>query len=474
MAVVRFGTDGIRGTTSNRGGTRLTPEFALRVGQAIGEVIRSGDAPASRPVAVIGHDSRISGDMLQSALVAGLLAQGIDVVRAGVVPTPAIAFLTKHIGASLGIVISASHNPADDNGIKVFGADGYKLSDEVERQIEDAINAPGNSIMPRDTMKLGRVQPEKSLSQMYIEHLVQGWEGKSDLSGKSVLLECANGATSSVAPEVFRRLGADTGVVSGMPDGLNINESYEYVTPQRFGRLVSEKGADIGVAFDGDGDRVILVDEHGQVVDGDCILAMLAQDMAAHGRLRGDAVVTTNMSNFGLHDSLRRIGKGIQVVETQVGDKYVLACMRANGYTLGGERSGHILILDRKATTGDGIYTALAVMAVMVNRNVRLSTLASAMERYPQFIESAPVPAQRRPLAEIGEVQTALDRLRMDLKVPVDINLRYSGTEDKVRLSIRGWADSDPDLMTQKGREAVEQVARIVAARGPASNMASP
>jgi phosphoglucosamine mutase len=488
-----FGTDGIRGTTSNRATARLrlTPELSVSVGQAIGELVRHELSDVGENLVVIGRDPRISGRMIESALTAGLLAQGVDVVQAGVIPTPGVAVLLKQLGASAGIVISASHNPVEDNGIKVFGPDGYKLSDEFEefvqfrvpaldqlvatsRELASAQDLSAGSLeqlveilqhfdaapVPRDTHELGSIRAGVDAERMYIDYLMQLWPGEGDLSGKLVLLECANGAASHIAPEVFRRLGARVEVVSGSPDGLNINESYEYLEPRRFRQRVLDAGADVGIALDGDADRVLLLDEKGQVLDGDVIIAILARDMLARDRLTRHTVVTTNMSNLGLRESLDEVG--VRVVETRVGDRYVLAEMLGNGYTLGGERSGHILILDGEQTTGDGIHTALAVMAAVENQpGARLSDLASVMPRYPQFIASAAVES-RPELESVDRVQEILARLRAGLSPKADINLRYSGTEDKIRLSVRGCGDDEPDLINKQATEALEQIAEAI------------
>ena len=488
-----FGTDGIRGTTdhSETARLRLTPELSLGIGQAIGELVRSELAGAGENVVVIGRDPRISGWMIENALTAGLLAQGVDVVQAGVIPTPGVAVLLKQLGARAGIVISASHNPAEDNGIKVFGPDGYKLSDELEEFVQRRVPAVDQLVdasrafasardladgsldrlgevlrqfekapVARDTRELGSIRAGVDAEQRYIDYLVQLWPGEGDLAGKLVLVECANGAGSFIAPEVFLRLGASVGVVNGSPDGLNINESYEYLDPRRFRREVLDAGADVGIALDGDADRVLLLDEQGQVIDGDVIMAILARDMLARGRLAHSTVVTTNMSNLGLHESLEEIG--VRVVETQVGDRYVLAEMLANGYTLGGERSGHILILDGEQTTGDGIHTALAVLAALASQpGTRLSELASVMPRYPQFIGSAAIEARPR-LEEVGPVQEILARLRSGLGKKADINLRYSGTEYKIRLSVRGSGDDDPELIDRLATEALGKIAGAI------------
>jgi phosphoglucosamine mutase len=399
--------------------------------------------------------------MLESAITTGLLAQGVDVFQVGVVPTPAVAFLTQRLGAKLGIVISASHNPVDDNGIKFFGPKGYKLDDELEEHLQTMVLDPELTFTPHNTRELGRFRSSENKQQMYIDYLVESWRGEKDLSGLLVLLECANGATSFIAPEVFRRLGAEVEVVNGSPDGLNINESYEYVNPKRFGALVKKKGANLGVALDGDGDRVVLLDEQGRIVDGDAIIAILARKMLASDKLPGRVVVTTNMSNYGLHESLREIG--VAVLETKVGDKFVLRQMLASGCTLGGERSGHILILDEGQTTGDGICTALAIAAAVVDdASNRLSELASVIPLYPQFIESIDVSPEKPPLEENDGVKAILKQLETSLGTPVDINLRYSGTEDKLRLSVRGLGESDPSLMVTEARKALQQIAQTI------------
>ena len=488
-----FGTDGIRGTTSNGETARLklTPALSVCIGQAIGELVRQELSGRGEKLAVIGRDPRISGRMIESALTAGLLAQGVDVVQAGIIPTPGVAVLLKKLGARAGIVISASHNPAGDNGIKVFGPDGYKLSDEFEEFVQSRVPALDQLVaasrevvsnpvllderlesftgivrqfdeapVPLDTYELGTIRAGVHAEQMYIEALVHLWQGDGDLSGKLLLLECAHGAASHIAPAVFRRLGARVEVVSGSPDGLNINESYEYLEPRRFRQQVLAAGADAGIAFDGDADRVLLVDENGQVVDGDVIMTILARDMLARDRLAHRTIVTTNMSNLGLHESLEQIG--VRVVETRVGDRYVMEEMLANGYTLGGERSGHILLFDGEQTTGDGIHTALAVMAAMTRqRGARLSDLAAVMPRYPQFIGSAAIEA-RPDLDEVEPIQEILARLRSGLGSRADINLRYSGTENKVRLSVRGCGEDRADLIDKQAAEALKQIASAI------------
>jgi len=481
-----FGTDGIRGTTeftNEHRSRKLTPELALRIGQAVGWALtptpepppplpQVGEGEGGRGegvrAAIIGRDPRVSGMMLEAALTAGLLFQGLDVLQAGVIPTPAVAYLTRHLGASLGVVISASHNPVEDNGIKFFGPDGYKLDDALEDRIQSLVLDPAWVFTPRDTRQLGRSRPAPELAEAYVDYLVRSWRGKRDLSGISVVLECANGATSFVAPEVFRRLGARVDVLNGNPDGLNINESYEYIEPRTLAARVVSTGAYLGVAFDGDGDRVVLVDERGGIVDGDGILAILARHFRAQGLLSVPAIVATPMSNFGLHEFLKPLG--IEVVEAKVGDKFVLERMRALGSVLGGEQSGHILILDRGQTTGDGIYTALVVAALMVDEaDGRLSRLTAGIPRYPQAMVSLDAPRISIPLAEVPEIRAVLDRLRARAGDGAEVLLRYSGTEDKLRLSVRTRTDGDGAALAEETRRALQQIVaevRRLASRG--------
>ncbi len=472
-----FGTDGIRGTTeftNEHRSRKLTPELALRIGQAVGWVLTSAPSfPSSHPVdgrggdigvgggarafAIIGRDPRVSGIMLESALTAGLLSQGVDVLHAGVIPTPAVAYLTRHLGAGLGVVISASHNPVEDNGIKFFGPDGYKLSDALEDRIQSLVLDPAQVFTPRDTRDLGRSRPAPELAAVYVDYLVRSWRGKRDLSGIRVVLECANGATSCVAPEAFRRLGAEVEVLSGQPDGLNINESYEYIAPCTLAARVVSTGAHLGVAFDGDGDRVILVDEQGGFVDGDGILAILGRHFHARGLLSVPLIVATPMSNFGLHETLRPLG--IEVVEAKVGDKFVLEQMRERGTVLGGEQSGHILILDRGQTTGDGIYTALVVAALMVDEaDGRLSRLTAGIPRYPQAMVSLDAPRIPIPLTDVPEIRAVLDGLQARVGDGAEVLLRYSGTEDKLRLSIRTRTHGDAATLAEETRRALERI----------------
>lgn len=456
-----FGTDGIRGTTNDQASpdeVRLTPELALRIGRVLGDYATERRSSGASPLVVMGRDTRISGVMLEAALSAGLLAQGVDVIQLGVVPTPAVAYLVRRTNAQLGIAISASHNPVDDNGIKVFEDTGYKLQDDTASLLESRIVDAGYTIALQSTAKLGRLLPGDALVRSYAEDLVADFPGRTDLSGKKVVLECANGAASSIAPEVFRSLGAEVVVLNGEPDGLNINESYEYVEPISLANQVVKRKADFGVAFDGDADRVIVVDEDGHIYDGDEILSIIAHSMKQSGKLTNNGVVTTNMSNLGLKIGLRQIG--VDVVETPVGDKYVLAAMLERGYTLGGERAGHVIVLDGKRTTGDAIFLAVWIATELANvPDGKLSSFRSLIRRFPQFIGSAAIPPSKPPLGAVSGVAEAIEGIREALGSETDVNVRYSGTENKVRLSIRTSRETDEDLVTHVGKNALDAIA---------------
>jgi phosphoglucosamine mutase len=447
-----FGTDGIRGE-ANR--WPLTADFVLKVGQAAAQVARrNGDA---RPKAVIGRDPRLSGYMLEGALAAGLMSQGVDVMLAEVTTTPGVAYLTRMHQAQLGIVISASHNPFDHNGIKIFGADGFKIPDEMEVEIERLLLDTDLEFKGADANGLGRSWDASDWRQEYVDHLVGVWGKDRSLQGKRIVLDCANGATAVIAPQVFERLGADVVAIEDAPDGININENYEYIRPRSLGAAVLREQAIAGVAFDGDGDRVMLVDEKGGFLNGDAMLAILARDMKRKGWLTNNAVVSTPMSNWGLKASLEEVG--VRLEETSVGDRFVLQRMIEENYALGGEQSGHIIILRDGQTTGDGIYTALAVLRVVESEpDQSLSALGACIREFPECLVNIDVPS-KPPLQTIPEVQAALRRLHAALGENVDITLRYSGTESKLRLKIRAGEEHD-QRMLEREAEAFMAVAR--------------
>ena len=447
-----FGTDGIRGR-ANR--WPLTAPFLLKLGQAVAQVI--GDEGEARPRVVIGRDPRRSGAMLESALAAGLMSQGVDVMRAGVIPTPGVAYLTRTHQAQLGIVISASHNPFDHNGVKIFGADGFKVPDETEMEIERLLLDDEIEFEGADPTDVGRSTWADDWRQDYVDHLVDAWDGEDALQGRRVVLDCANGATSEIAPQVFRRLGFDVVAMEDEPDGVNINVNYEYIHPHALREAVLEHEALAGIAFDGDGDRVMLVDERGGFVNGDAILAILARHMKKKGRLSNSAVVSTPMSNWGLKASLESVG--IRLEETSVGDRFVLQRMIEENYALGGEQSGHILVLGDGQTTGDGIFTALEVLHVVAEEpDHSLAQLASCISEFPETLLSIEVP-RKPPLQMVPEIQQALERLHASLGENIDVTLRYSGTESKLRLKIRAGEEHDQAAL-ERAAEAFMDVAR--------------
>ena len=442
-----FGTDGIRGVV---GQWPLTPAFALRIGQAIGQVLCGGASP---PQVVIGRDTRLSGAMLESALTAGLLSTGVDTHHLGVIPTPGIAYLTHQWGMQAGIVISASHNPYTDNGIKIFGPDGFKLPDEMEGRIESLAQGE-RPFMQVAGAKLGRSAQRPEAEDTYRQFLLDTWKGDRSLKGMCILFDCADGATSVLAPKLFRALGAECIVRHNGPDGLNINTSYEYLTPRNLAQAVVEVGANLGIAFDGDGDRVIFVDERGGFVNGDFTLAILAREMKAAGTLAGDTVTATVMSNLGLELSLREAG--IRLERTPVGDRYVTERMRKRGFTLGGEQAGHILIFSQGHTTGDGLYTALKLCRVMVSHQARLSELASCMRQFPQALINVPV-RSKPPLDTLPTVMDEVHRANEALAEQGRIVLRYSGTEPLARVMIEGPEQELVEELTERIAEVIRR-----------------
>ncbi|HVM14048.1 MAG TPA: phosphoglucosamine mutase [Egibacteraceae bacterium] len=430
-----FGTDGIRGVAN----TELTPELAVGLGRAVVRTLR--EEGTHRPCVVIGRDTRASGEMLEAALLAGICSAGGDAVLLGVLPTPGVAFLTTHLGANSGAMISASHNPVGDNGIKFFGPDGFKLTDEEEKRVEELLQRTDQD---RPTgAAIGRLVPEEGLLEAYVGHLVATG---GDLTGLRVVVDCAEGAAFEVAPAVLRRLGCDVTAIHADPTGANINDGCGSTHPETVARAVVEHGADVGLAFDGDADRLIATDHTGAVVDGDTILAVLARRLHDAGRL--DTVVTTVMTNLGFHQAMERLG--IAVVATRVGDRYVLEAMREHGYLLGGEQSGHVILADH-ATTGDGVLTAVQLLSTVVETQRPLADLAQVMRRLPQVLVNVP-DVDRARLADaellwkaVAEEEAALDRSGRVL-------IRASGTEPLVRVMVE--ADSEERAATVADRLA--------------------
>jgi len=439
-----FGTDGIRGLANGD----LTPELALSVASAAARVLVAHDA-SHRPVAVVGRDPRASGEMLEAAVVAGLTAAGADVLQVGILPTPAVAFLTASYGADVGVVLSASHNPMPDNGVKLFARGGLKLPDDIEAEIEDEVER-GAQIRPIGAA-VGRVRVPLDAVDRYLTHVLGAVPIRLD--GIRVVVDCANGAASGVAPELYRRAGASVVTIASHPDGLNINEGVGSTHLDKLQAAVLAHGANLGIAHDGDADRCLAVDASGAMVDGDQILGMCAISLHEKGALKSDTVVATVMSNLGFHHAMQRAG--IDVVTTAVGDRYVLEALRDKGFNLGGEQSGHIVFTDA-ATTGDGLLTAMAVMARLVETGRPLAELASVVQRLPQVLVNVKV-ADRDSICDQPAVRAALTDAEARLGNSGRILLRPSGTEQLVRVMV--------EAPTQQQADAVaHQVAEVVAA----------
>jgi phosphoglucosamine mutase len=439
-----FGTDGVRG----RANADLTPELALALGRAAVGALRATQAGGGAPLVVVGRDPRASGRLLESALVAGICSAGGDALLVGVVPTPAVAFLTRHYGAAAGAVISASHNPMPDNGIKFFGPEGFKLPDALEERIEGALGAADQAAPRPVAGEVGRVREAADAVEAYLAHLL---DGIPDLGGLRVVVDCANGAAATVAPEAYRRAGADVAAVAAEPDGENINAGVGSTHPEHVQAAVRGMDAHAGLAHDGDADRLIAVDERGELVDGDVILAVAALDERARDRLPTGTVVTTVMTNLGFRQAMA--SHGVEVVQTAVGDRYVLEAMRAGGHTLGGEQSGHIIFLDR-ATTGDGLLTALRLLAIMARTGRPLSDLAKVMRRLPQVLINVRV-ADRDGLTSSAAVTSAVAAAQATLGDRGRVLVRASGTEPLVRVMV--------EAETEAGARAVaERLAEVV------------
>jgi phosphoglucosamine mutase len=417
-----FGTDGVRGIANSE----LTPELAFKVGRYGGYILTKDK---DRPKVLIGRDTRISGHMLEGALVAGLLSIGAEVMRLGVISTPGVAYLTKVLGAQAGVMISASHNPVKDNGIKFFGPDGFKLSDTQELEIEALLDQEEEDTLPRPIgSDLGQVNDYFEGGQKYLQYLKQSVE--EDFSGVHVALDCAHGATSSLAAHLFADLEADISTMGATPNGVNINDGVGSTHPESLAVFVKEKGADIGLAFDGDGDRLIAVDENGQIVDGDQIMYICAKYLKEHGRLKHQTVVSTIMSNLGFYKALGV--QEIKSVQTVVGDRYVVEEMKKNGFNLGGEQSGHIVFLDYN-TTGDGLLTGLQLVNIMKHTKKPLSQLASEMKKFPQLLVNLKVQDKNKVL-ESEKVHAVIKEVETEMGEDGRILVRPSGTEPLVRV----------------------------------------
>jgi phosphoglucosamine mutase len=438
-----FGTDGVRGLANGA----LTPELALTLSASAARVLAAHDR-SHRPVAVVGRDPRLSGEMLEGAVVAGLASAGADVLRVGVLPTPAVAYLVGLLNADLGVMISASHNPMPDNGIKFFAAGGHKLPDDIEDEIEAGLN---EQVTRPTGAGIGRVSDVVDAIDRYLEHLLSATP--HPLAGIRVVVDCANGASSLAAPEVYRRAGADVVAIHADPDGVNINADCGSNHPEKLRAAVLEHQADLGIAHDGDADRCVAVDAEGELTDGDQIMAVLALAMADAGELTDNILVATVMSNLGLHLAMR--AHGVNVLTAAVGDRYVLEELRTGGYALGGEQSGHV-VLPAYATTGDGLLTALRLMTRMAATGKSLAELAGVMQRLPQVLVNVRV-ADKAAVADSSAVRDAVGAVEAELGEEGRVLLRPSGTEQLVRVMVEAQAQDT-------AQAAADRLAGVVSA----------
>ena len=441
-----FGTDGIRGVANE---WPLTPEFIARIGGAIGQVLGRGEHVR----ALIGRDTRQSGAMIENALAAGMMAQGIDTLHVGVLTTPGVAYLTRRLATCCGVSISASHNPFEDNGIKVFGADGFKVPDASESEIEELAQSHADH---RPSRTIGQRRDSLESVDAYVDFLLAAVEREKILSGKRIVVDSNNGATFDLSKRVMSALGAHVIALNDAPDGVNINRGYDSLEPRRLRETVLREHADWGVQFDGDGDRAVLVDERGGYVDGDFVLAILARDFAARGQLKAHSVISTVMANVGLERSLGEIG--VTLERTAVGDRWVTERMRVTGAQMGGEQSGHIVLFDGGHTTGDGMYTAIRVAQVLAQRGAPLSELAACMTKYPQVLINVRVP-RKPPLEQLPQIQTQIARSQSALGERARILLRYSGTENLARVMIEG---NDPALIEREANASAQVIRETI------------
>jgi phosphoglucosamine mutase len=438
-----FGTDGVRGLANRDLTAEVAVDLAVAAAHVLGE---TGAFEGHRPTAVVGRDSRASGEFLEAAVIAGLASAGVDVSRVGVLPTPAVAHLTAARSADLGVMLSASHNPMPDNGIKFFARGGHKLADVIEDAVESRLGEPWDRPIGAD---VGRVRDDAAAAGDYVAFLLQTLKDQR-LDSVRIVIDCANGAASSVAAEVFERAGADVTAIHSTPDGLNINDRCGSTHMESLNEAVAAHGADFGIALDGDADRCLAVDASGELVDGDQILAILTLAMRSAGRLAHDSVVSTVMSNLGFRQAMQR--EGVAVVSTAVGDRYVLEAMKSFGYTLGGEQSGH-LIMSEFTTTGDGLLTALHLSAQVAASGRTLAELASVMNRFPQVLINVPDVDKMR--IDSPAIVAALAEEERALGDEGRVLLRPSGTEPLVRVMVE--ADT-----AQRASEVAERLAAVV------------
>ncbi len=439
-----FGTDGVRGVAN----LELTPELAFKIGRCGAYVLTK---QAEKPRIFVGRDTRISGEMLEFALIAGMISIGADVVRLGVIPTPGVAYLTRTMKADAGVMISASHNPVEDNGIKFFGSDGFKLLDSTELEIEALMDAEVDELPRPVGSNLGHVTEDTDASQLYANYLKTTVDNRFE--GLKIVLDCANGAASLIAPQLFREMGARVITLFAEPNGLNINEGCGSTHLEAIQKAVVQHGADIGLAFDGDADRMLAVNAKGEVVDGDQIMAICAVHAKMSGTLVNNTLVTTVMSNIGLFKALRE--QGVDAAKTAVGDRYVMEEMRKGGYNLGGEQSGHVIFLDYN-TTGDGMLSGLQLVNVIQERNMPLQELASVMQVFPQLLINVRVQDKSK-LDGNENIQAAVEEVEALLGQDGRVLIRPSGTEPLIRVMAEGPNKEELE-------KYVNQIAKVVKA----------
>lgn len=442
-----FGTDGIRGVANQE---PMTPETVLRLGKAIARFFLKDNG--KRHSIVIGKDTRLSGYLLETALTSGIVSMGVDVLLVGPMPTPAIAHLIKSLNADAGIVLSASHNPAEHNGIKIFDSEGYKLSDDAEMKIERLFYLTELNNQHIKGNRVGKACRINDADGRYIE-FAKNSIGNRSLEGMKVVLDCANGAAYRVAPMIFSELGAEVITLNNCPDGLNINLNCGALYPEEVQKKVKESNADIGIALDGDADRVIVCDEKGCIVDGDHIMAIIASDLKERGMLKDNTVVATVMSNKGFENAMKE--KGITVVRTKVGDRYVIDEIRKLGANFGGEQSGHI-IFGNYTTTGDGIIAVLQLMSVMEDSGKKLSQLSSVMKSFPQILVNVEVKI-KKPFEDMPRIKRKIKEIEESLNEKGRILVRYSGTENIVRIMIEGQNKKEIERMANEIASAIKK-----------------
>jgi phosphoglucosamine mutase len=443
-----FGTDGVRGTANVY---PMTAEVALSLGQAVAHVL--AESGAERPRIIIGKDTRLSGYLFEDALAAGICSMGVDVIQVGPMPTPGMAFLTVDMRCTAGVMISASHNEYLDNGIKFFSRDGFKLPDDLEERIEHLVQSGELAGLRAPADAIGQARRIDDVEGRYVVFLKKTFPREMSLDGVRVVLDCAHGAAYKVGPTVLRELGAEVFALGVDPNGRNINDGCGSLFPEKTAAKVREVRADVGIALDGDGDRCVMVDEHGESVDGDALLALFAADLHERGELAGDTVVATVMSNLGLEKALGKMGLGL--VRTPVGDRYVVEAMRAGGFSLGGEQSGHMIFLDHN-TTGDGLITALQTLAIMGRTRRKLSDLVQSFQRFPQVLVNVRV-ADKKPIEQLPAVAEAIERVEKSLRGAGRVLIRYSGTEPKARVMVEG---EDEAQVSGYARELAEVLQR--------------